>query len=194
MSRLVLLVEELSMKVFLDGLLPRIFPELRFLCVPHEGKSDLEASLARKLRAWNEPGVRFVVIRDNDGSGCLDLKARLAGICSATGRAGVTIRIACQELEAWYLGDPQALALAYRDVKLRRLDARARFRNPDSVVNPAQTLERLIPEFQKVTGARQLAEVMDAGRNRSRSFQVFIEAVRAHAAAIGAEPRERGSD
>ena len=39
------------MKVLLDGLLPRLVPGLQFLCVPHEGKQDLEKSVPRKLRA-----------------------------------------------------------------------------------------------------------------------------------------------
>ena len=52
------------MQVLLDGLLPRLFPDLPFLCVPHEGKRDLELSIPRKLRAWREPGIRFAVIRD----------------------------------------------------------------------------------------------------------------------------------
>ncbi|GMU62432.1 MAG: hypothetical protein AMXMBFR34_41950 [Myxococcaceae bacterium] len=60
MGRVVFLLEEKSMKVLLDGLLPRIVPSLDFLCVPHEGKQDLEKSIPRKLRAWREPGVRFV--------------------------------------------------------------------------------------------------------------------------------------
>ena len=33
------------MQVLFDGLLPRLFPTLPFLCVPHEGKTDLERSV-----------------------------------------------------------------------------------------------------------------------------------------------------
>ena len=58
MNRLVLLLEESSMQALLDGLLPRLFPTLQFLCVPHDGKTDLEQSVPRKLREWREPGVR----------------------------------------------------------------------------------------------------------------------------------------
>lgn len=65
-GRVVFMLEEYSMKVLLEGLLPRLFPDLAFLCVPHDGKGDLEKSLPKKLRAWREPGVRFVVVRDND--------------------------------------------------------------------------------------------------------------------------------
>ena len=77
MRRVVFLLEESSMKVLLDGLLPRLFPDLPFLCVPHEGKQDLEKSIPRKLRAWREPGVRFVVVQDNDDSDCLARKQHL---------------------------------------------------------------------------------------------------------------------
>ena len=42
MSRVIFLLEEKSMKELLDRMLPRIFPSLRFLCIPHEGKADLE--------------------------------------------------------------------------------------------------------------------------------------------------------
>jgi hypothetical protein len=54
MGRLVFLLEEPSMKLFLEALLPRLFPRLDFLCLQHEGKSDLEQSIPRKLRTWNE--------------------------------------------------------------------------------------------------------------------------------------------
>jgi hypothetical protein len=52
MSRVVFLLEEYSAKILLEGLLPRFFPDLSFLCIPHEGKQDLEKSFPRKLRAW----------------------------------------------------------------------------------------------------------------------------------------------
>ena len=58
------------MKELLDGLLRRLFPELLFQCVPHEGWTDLERSIPRKLSGWREPGVRFAVVRDNDGGDC----------------------------------------------------------------------------------------------------------------------------
>ena len=91
MSRIVFLLEERSMQVLLDGLLPRLFPDLPFLCVPHEGKRDLELSIPRKLRAWREPGVRFAVIRDNDGGNCVQLKAALRKLCKAARRGNRTL-------------------------------------------------------------------------------------------------------
>jgi hypothetical protein len=70
MNRIVFLLEERSMKILLDILLPRLFPGLSFICLAHEGKHDLEKSIIRKLKAWKEPGVRFVIVRDNDGTDC----------------------------------------------------------------------------------------------------------------------------
>ena len=51
MNRVVFLLEEASMRDLLNGLLPRLYPDLTFLCLAHEGKSDLERSIPRKLRA-----------------------------------------------------------------------------------------------------------------------------------------------
>ena len=50
MTKLVFLLEESSMADLLDDFLPRLFPELRFQCIPHDGKQDLERSIPRKLR------------------------------------------------------------------------------------------------------------------------------------------------
>ena len=100
MSRVVFLLEEPSMKTLLDGLLPRLVPCLDFLCVSHEGRQDLERSVPRKLRAWRTPGVRFVVLRDNDGGDCRVLKRRLSDLCLQGRRPDTLVRIACQELEA----------------------------------------------------------------------------------------------
>jgi len=177
MSRIVFLLEERSMKVLLDGLLPRLFPDLPFLCVPHEGKQDLEQSVPRKLRAWKEPGVRFVVIRDNDGGDCGVLKERLLHLCTDGRREDSLVRIACQELEAWYLGDPNALADAFREESLRGIGRRARYRDPDAVARPSDELERLTPAFQKVSGARLMAVHLSRERNRSPSFHATLEGI-----------------
>ena len=179
MSRIVFLLEERAMQVLLDGLLPRLFPDLPFLCVPHEGKRDLERSIPRKLRAWREPGIRFAVIRDNDGGDCEQLKAKLKQLCNQSGRADTLIRIACQELEAWYLGEPAALAKAFDKPKLQSLGRQARFRDPDALRRPAVEIERLIPEFKKRSAARDMARHLTRERNRSSSFRALMEGIEA---------------
>lgn len=177
MNRLVFLSEEPSIRTLLDGLLPRLFPGLRFLCVPHEGKQDLEKSVPRKLRAWQEPGVRFVVIRDNDGGDCRALKDHLLGLCEEGQRRDSLVRIACQELEAWYLGEPEALAEAFADPSLSTLHNKKRYRQPDEILKPSNVLETLIPAFQKISGARRMATKLTRDRNRSSSFQALISGI-----------------
>jgi hypothetical protein len=178
MRRIVFLLEELSMKLFLDALLPRIFPRLQFLCVPHEGKSDLEKSIPRKLKAWREPGVCFMIVRDNDGGDCARLKGVLLELCQRSGRTDALVRIACQELEAWYLGDLQALSLAYQQPKLAKLADKARYRDPDTIMQPSSEIGRLIPEFQKLTATRRVGEFLSEEKNRLTNFKVFLAGVR----------------
>ena len=171
------LLEEPSMKTLLDGLLPRLFPCLVFQCVPHEGKQDLEKSVRIKLKGWREPGVRFVILRDNDGGDCRALKRRLSDLCRQHGRADSLVRIVCQELEAWYLGEPDALADAYGSENLRGIGRQRRFRDPDSVVKPSDAIRELVPQFQKTDGARRMAERLSRKRNRSASFHTLMQGI-----------------
>ena len=184
MTKLVFLVEEPSMADLLDRLLPRLFPALRFQCIPHDGKQDLERSIPRKLRAWREPGVRFVVARDQDSADCRRVKENLAMLCRNAGRPDTLVRVVCRELEAWYVGDPQGLVQAFPEPRRRLLRElnQARYRDPDTVVRPSEAIAKQIPEFQKRLGARRMASYLSR-ENRSRSFQVFLEGVeRLHAA------------
>jgi hypothetical protein len=120
---------------------------------------------------------RIVVLRDNDGGDCRTLKAALVDLCQRGGRDDTLVRIACQELEAWYFGDLDALADEFADETLRTLGAKARFRDPDAIVQPARALEELIPPFQKVSGARRMGARLKRETNRSRSFQAFINGI-----------------
>lgn len=188
MRRMVFLLEEPSMKHLLDALLPRLMPGLNFLCVPHEGKNDLERSIPRKLRAWNEPGTRFVIVRDNDNGDCIRLKERLRQLCAQNGHPDSLIRIPCQELETWYLGELKALATAYQRPKLSRLAGKAKYQNPDALPKPSAEIEKLIPEFQKQAAARRmgtLLSVLAGESNRSKSFQVFLAGIRRLATEMG---------
>jgi hypothetical protein len=176
MSRIVFLLEEYSMKILLEGLLPRIFPSLGFLCVSHEGKQDLEKSIVRKLRAWREPGVRFLILCDNDGGECKLTKQRLSELCKQGERPDSIVRIVCQELEAWYFGAPAALAEAFQRDDLKSIAAKARFRDPDKIARPSRALGELIPEFQKVGGARKMAKLLTK-ESESRSFHSLVSGI-----------------
>jgi len=191
-GRIIFLLEERSMKILLDGLLPRLFPgwvaNQHFLCVKHEGKSDLDRSIPHKLSAWRIPGDRFVIVRDNDNADCNQLKARLQALCLASGRPETLVRLACQELESWYVGDLPSLAKAFEDPKLDTPAMRKRFAVPDDWQKPSVELERLIPTFQKGSGARTMAAHLRETGNRSVSFQNFVQGVQCVAVEMGYQP------
>ena len=177
MGQVIFLLEELSMQILLEGLLPRLFPELPFRCVPHNGKTDLDRSITATLRGWREPGARFAIVRDNDGGDCYALKERIRQLCHNGRRDDALVRIVCQELEAWYFGEPDAMAEAFGDERLRRIKNRPRYRNPDAISKPSGEIKRLVPRFQKIDGARRMAQHLTRERNRSRSFAVFLDGV-----------------
>jgi len=191
MGRIIFLLEEPSMKILLDGLLPRLFPGWiegqHFQCVPHEGKSDLDRSIPRKLKAWREHGVKFVIVRDNDCAESIGLKARLRLLCTDSGREETLVRLVCQELESWYIGDLQALSLAFADPKLNSSSMRKKFSIPDEWQKPSVELSRLIPSFQKGSGARSMAKFLSESANLSHSFQIFVFGVRRLAKSMGYE-------
>lgn len=187
-GRIVFLLEEPSMRTLLQGFLPRLFPgwveQEHFMCIPHEGKSDLDKSIPVKLRAWRIPNDRFVIVRDNDNANCIDLKTRLVQVCKASGRPDSLVRLVCQELESWYIGDIEALACAF-EPSLDTPAMRKRFVDPDSWQKPSTELARLIPAFQKGSGARLMAQHLRETENNSRSFNVFIEGVKRLAGQMG---------
>ncbi len=178
MSKIVFLLEEPSMKELLDILLPRLLPpDVSFMNVPHEGKSDLEKSIPRKLRGWREPGVRFIIVRDQDGADCYMLKENLLRVCKEAGRDDSLVRIVCNELESWFLGDLTAVAGAYNKASIARLQVKRKYRNPDSIANAAEELKKLVPAYQRLQGAKKIAGHIDIDRNHSISFHVFIEGI-----------------
>jgi len=180
MRTLLVLVEERSAEEFLRGFLPRIVPEdvdVQFRVF--EGKMDLDRRLVVQIREWRRPDTLFVVLRDQDASDCVELKRLLVEKCRQAGRGDTLVRISCRELEAWYLGDLSSVEAALELTGLQRHQNKQRFRQPDSVINPASALRELTRQrYQKVSGSRALGEIVSPDDNQSRSFQVFVSGVR----------------
>ena len=174
---LVFLLEEASMKTVLDIILPQILPEsVEFKTIPHSGKSDLEASIPHKLKAWRQPDTKFIIVRDQDSGDCVQIKEALKRLAEPYGRP-VLICIACRELESWYLGDLKAVSQAY-GVDVSGLLRKSMFRNPDAIGNPKEEIRKLFPRHQQLDGARKIAVHMDIENNLSTSFNYFISGVR----------------
>ena len=179
--QIVIFCEELSAKVFLDEFLPPLLPVgVSLRTIPHQGKTDLQRSLPKKLKAWLDPEARFVILHDKDHNDCHKLKADLRLICtSARSDIKPLIRIVCHELESWYLGDPIALQSAFPRFKPGSIQGKAKFRNVDAVANASEELTKLVPNYEKVTSSRILGNVMSPQNNSSQSFQVFWKGIEA---------------
>ena len=181
MKTLVVFTEEPSAKVMLESLLPRLLPEhtCRFMCVAFEGKQDLEKQLPIKLRGWRTPNTHFVILRDQDNGDCKAIKKALQGICRNARKPSAVVRIACRELESWYLGDLQAVETALGIDGLTDLAAKGKYRNPDAIHQPSRELKRVTKaRYQKISGSRAIGKLLSLDGSRSRSFQHFISGVR----------------
>lgn len=175
---LVFLLEEPSMQLCLESLLPKILPEsVSFICIKHQGKSDLEKSIPKKLRGWNIPDSKFIIVRDQDSGDCVTIKNNLIQLCQRAGKNADLIRIACRELESWFLGDLAAVEKAFHKNGLSRLQAKNKFRNPDRLGSPSRELLTLIPQYQKKSGAKKIAPHLSIQNNKSHSFNVFVSGV-----------------
>ena len=182
MRYLVCLLEEPSAQEMLKGILPRILPEdVDVQYVVFEGKQDLEKQAERRLRHWQKPDSVFLIMRDQDAGDCMDIKQNLLSKVMASGRQEVTIiRVACHELESFYLGDLNAVENGLAISGLARRQKRRKYRGPDSLSNAADELFKLTNKrYQKVAGSRAIGPHLKTdGSNQSHSFNVLLDGIR----------------
>lgn len=181
MKELVFLLEEPSARAMLESLLPRILSEeIHFRCIPFEGKQDLEKQLTRKIRGYQNQGARFIVLRDLDSQpDCLLLKRKLLALCADSGKAEqCLVRLACKELETFYLADLQAVEQALQMNGLAKHQHTKKFRTPDHLGSPSVELKKLTKQkYEKVAGSREIGKYLDPNNERSTSFRNLIGAI-----------------
>lgn len=182
MREIVFLLEEESAKAMLESLLPRLLdPAIVFRMIPFEGKSDLEKQMVRRLRGYMNPHARFIVMRDQDSTpDCRVLKQSLQAKCQEAGKFGVSlVRIACRELESFYLADLVAVENALEMHGLAKHQGNAKFRAPDYLGSPSQELKILTnKKYQKTSGSREIGKHLDLTNERSSSFKNLIAGIR----------------
>lgn len=181
MRELVFFLEERSAAVMLEGLLPKLLPDdvvPRY--ITFEGKQDLEGQLVRRLRGYRNPNALFVVMRDQDAQpNCKAIKRKLERLCTQAGRRGVLIRIACKELEAFYLADLDAVERGLGIGGIAAQQATRRFRDPDRLNSAKEELRRLTNHrYQPVEGSRAIGPCLDPENGRSRSFRNLVAGIR----------------
>jgi len=193
------LVEEASLQVALDNLLPSILGEyITFQIHPYQGKKNMLLKLPGRLKGykqWLPDDWRIVVLIDEDREDCIKLKQQLEDIAADVGLVTKTAagtdrpfqvlnRLVIEELEAWFFGDVEAICAAYPRIS-PNLAQQAKYRNPDAVEGGTwEALERELKKkgyhpggLSKLMAAREISQHMNPERNTSHSFQVFRDAL-----------------
>lgn len=194
------LLEEPSAEAALDQLLPRLLPtDATWRCIPHRGKAALLLRLPALLKNYarrlpHEFELRVVVLMDADAD-CRKVKVQLEELVAATGLLTKTAarpdqsfrvitRLAVAELEAWFLGDREAIQVAYPRVHAHHFKGLPR--DPDAIPDTWETLHRLLQKGgyymagpAKVEWAATIAPHLDPARTTSASFRYFCEGLAA---------------
>jgi hypothetical protein len=206
---LVFLVEDASGEMLLKQVLPRLVPEQHtWLTHKYKGigripkglkqssdpaKRQLLDQLPRLLQGFgNTPGYDAVVVLvDVDKRDCRAFKQELLEIlerCQPKPRHTL-FSLAIEEMEAWLLGDQEAIKLAYPLARSMVLDGYVQ----DSICGTWETLadaihaggsEQLKQMGYRATGkakcewAENIGAWMDVDVNRSQSFTEFRDGVR----------------
>lgn len=204
------LVEDSSGTMLLDRLIPQIIGSFSnphtwqihaykgIGKTPHNLKPATDArkrilldQLPRLLKGYAKtPGIdAVVVVVDSDRKSCTDFLSELKSVASESGVPDTMFRIAIEEIEAWYLGDPAAIQTAYPRAKQAPL---AKYEQ-DSVCGTWELLADIVypggvkavhkfgwplPGNLKHEWATNIGGHMDMDRNVSPSFQKFVSGLR----------------
>jgi len=179
-KELVFFLEEPCAKKMLEIVVPKIAEDLIPKFVIFEGKQDLEKRLKKRLQGWQNDNAKFIIMRDQDRGECRQVKQKLIDICQATNKRDCSlVRIACRELESFYLGDLAAVEKGMEISGLAGKQKKSKFRNPDTLGNPFQELAKLTnKKYQKASGSRAIAPHLNIENNHSKSFNVLISGIK----------------
>jgi len=176
---LIVFTEEPSMKVTIEHVLRILGVDNRAVrIISFDGVGNMEKDLPAQLRAVaKNAAAKVLVLRDNDNGNCTVHKQRLSSMVrQAQLENRSRVRIVCQMLEAWFIGDTEALESS-RHLK-KPVPKRLRKCNPDVQANPKAELRKLREGYTEITGAKAISPHLKLGRNRSKSFTHTIQAIR----------------
>ncbi|MCK5876052.1 MAG: DUF4276 family protein [Candidatus Marithrix sp.] len=180
------LVEDYSTRKFLEGILPRLGFE-NFEIKHHRGKGDLISNLDKIIPSLSKRAQQIIIILDQDRQDCIKLKKELNNklthcVCE------YKIRIACYELETWFLGDMTAISKCSPRFKPDFFRGKEKYRNIDKFtkIKPSTEIENIVPDWKKnYTSKPKFAETIapfmsleptgSKQANRSHSFHVLLE-------------------
>ncbi len=197
-EKLIVFVEEYSMEAALEILLPKLLKGITFQIIRFQCKNDMLKQLPLRLKgysSWLPANWSILVLVDRDDDDCKALKRELEKHCATAGlltrtaakvgqKFKVTNRIVIEELESWYFGDWQAVKTAYPKVNAN-IAGKAAYRDPDLIKGGTwEALERVLKNsgyfstgLRKIECARTVTPHMNVNVNRSKSFNVFYQAI-----------------
>lgn len=192
------LVEGPSEKVLFDGWIKRLVPDAHFRVHQHQGKGSLAKDIRRKpdprnrglldqlpakLAAFSttlDPLVdSIVVVVDADDDDCVETANEIRDVASTLApRIPFLVRIAIEEVEAFYLGDLKGLKLAFPGANMERAAAYI----PDSVCATWETFAEVIGDDSgsKVRWAEAIRDYLTIvpANSRSPSFRALCRGLR----------------
>ena len=204
------LVEDSSGTMLLELLIPQIIGPLHnphtWRVHPYKGLGNTPQNLKPKTDARKRilldqlpkllkgyaktSGIdAVVVVVDSDRKNCQDFLSELKSVAVDSGAPDTMFRIAIEEIEAWYLGDPTAILTAYPRAKRALLSKYEQ----DSVCGTWERLAEIVhpggvkaankvggpsPGNLKHEWAANIGGHMDMDRNASPSFQKFVSGLR----------------
>ncbi len=161
-------------------ILPKLIPNIKTTVINFQGKQDLEKNIENKLKFWKTPDTVFLVTREQDSGDCQVIKEGLLQKVISSGKENVSlIRIACHELENFYLGDLLAVETGMGIANLSKRKNKKKFRTPDTILRAKEELQKIAKTYQPVSGSRNISKCLNLdGNNKSISFNFLISGIR----------------
>ncbi|MDR1290660.1 MAG: DUF4276 family protein [Planctomycetaceae bacterium] len=172
------LLEEESAEEMLRKFIPRCFSSLRCTYRKFKGKNNLIQRLEKTIQNHVDNNCPIVILCDQDDDCCVELRDKILNLCKKTHRgSSCVVRIACHEMESWFLAQLDIVAGHFGVPELAK--HQKRYEKPDTVKNPSDVLKRITNgNYQKVKGSRIMGEYLDPNITRSVSFKRFVETLR----------------
>lgn len=177
---LVFFLEEPSAEVMLKAIMPKIFNNkegIEVIYIKFDGKQDLQANINKKIDNYIYKNAKFIILQDQDSNDCKKLKERIQILCPSNmqnNKGSLLIRIACSELESFYLADLNAVEKAF-DINLAKIKNKKKFRNPDNLKNAKEELIKITKnQYTEIIGSGKIAPYLDINNETSPSFKHLV--------------------